>query len=409
MKIALIYNGIGVAGFNPDRPRGDREGSWISHGLASIGASVKKAGYDVELVDMRQLEGYHGLSYHSDVYGISISAVDYHPALKTILFLKKNNPRCKIIIGGIHPSIFPGKYKFKAIDTIVVGEGEITFVKLLKMIEEGKELPEIIDGEKPDLDEIPFVDREMFDYKRELFCQYTPLDTPSITMIAGRGCPYKCTYCQPAENQVFGKPFRMRSPQNVMDELEELKRYNYKSITFWDDTFTFKKSWVMEFCDLYDLKAGMNVCSRADIICKNEDMVKRLSEKGVRWMTIGFESGSQRLLDLIKKGTTVEQNIEAAKICKKHGIKIFATYMYGLPTERPDESQMTYDMIKEIKPEHNSPFFFLPIEGTEIYDYCDRNQFILPEAKDRSIARTGSFLPTIKGVDYDRINKLLRC
>lgn len=413
MRVCLIYSGIGVAGFNNNRPKGDREGSWIAHGIASIGAFIKDRGLDdVSFIDLRQLTDFEEFKLklkYADVYGISISAVDYYSAIKAIIDIKSIYPKSKIIVGGIHPTIFPEKYNIKIIDTIVKGEGELTFYQLIRLIEKKAELPKFINGDKPDLDYIPYIDRELFDYRRELSCNFAPnQETPSITMLAGRGCAFKCTYCQPAENSVFGHPYRMRSPENVIQEIEILKqRYNFKSITFWDDTFTFSSKWIEKFCKLYTYKIPFAACSRADIICNHEEVVKHLSEAGCEWLVIGFESGSQRILDLIQKGTTVEQNIKAAKICRKYGIKIFGTFMYGLPTETKEDSLATYNMIKEISPEHPSPFFFLPIDGTEIHKYCYDNDLILDNVKDRTIARTGVFTPALKNIDYDYIRSLV--
>lgn len=394
MKVTLIYVGIGVAGFNNNRQSGDREGSWIAHGIASIGAQLD----NVNLIDMRQLNSFDDLELNADVYGLSVSPVDYYPALKTAVVIKQRQPSAKVVVGGIHPSIFPDKYDNNYIDTVVVGEGEITFPKLIKE----NYFPKKIIGEKPDLDKIKFADRELFDYKREMECYFTPdQKLPAITMLAGRGCPYKCTYCQPAENAVFGKPYRIRSPENVIEELDILKdKYDFKSVIFWDDTFTFNKIWVEKLCNLWKYDVSIVACSRADIICNNEPMIKMLVDIGVDWLVVGFESGSQRLLDFIKKGTTVEQNIEAGAICKKYGIKIFGTYMYGLPTETRKDTQLTYQMIEKINPEHKSPFFFNPIPGTDIYKECDI-------IDDDSIARTGIYKPTINGVDYNYINKVM--
>lgn len=418
MKVTLIFNHIGVAKMNSNRPVGDREGSWIGHGAASVGASAKRAGYDVNLIDLRNLSNWEEfesiiIKNPSDVYGFSVSAVDHWPALKSILIVVRNIPDAKIIVGGIHPTIFPGDYEYEVIDSIVQGEGEITFVDLLRGIEQGRDIPRLVRGAKPDLNDIPWVDRELFDYHKELQCNMAPDQAiPSVTMLAGRGCPYKCSYCQPAENAVFGHPYRMRSPENVVSELSYLKeRYRFKSITFWDDTFTFNKKWVREFCDLYE-KSGIGAefvsCSRADIICENEQMVKRLAEVGLTWFVVGLESGSQRILDMIKKGTTVGQNKKAAKICRKYGIKIFGTYMYGLPTETRADALKTARMIDEISPDHASPFWFVPIKGTGIYKYCEENDLIIGEAKNRTIERTGRFDHAIKGVDYEYITMLMK-
>ena len=418
MKISLVYVGVGVAGFNPDRPRGDREGSWISHGVASIGACVRAAGYKVDLIDMRHLSGFDQLAEMvkanpAEVYGLSISAVDYATGLQTVLTIKTNAPQSKIIVGGIQPSIFPQDYDYKVIDTVVIGEGEVTFIDLLRQIEAGDSLPKVIRGAKPHLDFLPWVARDLFDYERELECFFAPGQaTPSVTMLAGRGCPYQCSYCQPAENAVFGKPHRMRPPHDVVAELEYLKRqYDFKSITFWDDTFTFNTKWIEIFCDLYEqrkIKASIAACSRADIICNNEAMVERLASIGLDWFVIGLESGSQRLLDLIRKGTTVEQNIRAGEICRKYGIKIFGTFMFGLPTETPEDSKATARMINRIAPEFSSPFWYTPIKGTNLYDFCVESNLLLDDMSGRTIERTGRFIPAIKNVDYDLLTEMMQ-
>jgi anaerobic magnesium-protoporphyrin IX monomethyl ester cyclase len=366
---------------------------------------------------MRQLGGFDNLETRikdapADVYGLSVSAVDHYAAIQVISIIKKNVPSARIIVGGIHPTIFPYAYDSSAVDCVVQGEGEITFPALLRDIERGVYVPRRIKGEKPVLDSLPWVDRTLFDYRRELECYFAPGQAvPSVTMLAGRGCPYACNYCQPAENAVFGKPYRLRSPQNVIAEIRNLKdRYHFRSITFWDDTFTVKRDWVMEFCDRYKsekFNATIAACSRADILCDYPEIAERLASVGLDWFVIGIESGSQRVLDMIKKGTTVEQNREAVKICHANGIRVFGTFMLGLPTETNAEAKATVDLIREMGVDFASPFFFRPIPGTGIYDICTQKDLILDQTKTKTIERTGVFEPTIKGVDYDFIRSIL--
>jgi anaerobic magnesium-protoporphyrin IX monomethyl ester cyclase len=411
LKVTLVYTGIGICGFDTGKSD-DRERYHIGHGIASIGASIKAAGYDVNLIDLRTMTGWDEFvakikAEPADVYGISISQADKVPGSELIDKIKETLPNSKTIVGGVHPSIFPFAYEGKGV-TVVVGEGEITFVDLLNMLEVDMNIPSIIKGIKPDLDKIPWADREMFDYQKELECLFSQDQPgPTVTVLAGRGCPMLCTYCQPAENTVFGKPYRLRSPENVIAELRYLyDKYHFKNIIFWDDTFTINKKWIMEFCDLYEVQnfgATLSVNSRADIICDNEDMVARLASIGVNWFVVGLETGSQRLLDFIKKGTTVDQNKRAVDIARKYGISTYATIMYGLPTETREESLATYNMINECNPAYTMIFWFLPIPGTEIYKYCVDNDLILDGVLDRTIKRTATHLPTLKNIDYEYI------
>jgi radical SAM superfamily enzyme YgiQ (UPF0313 family) len=220
---------------------------------------------------------------------------------------------------------------------------------------------------------------------------------------------HNCTFCQPAENFIYGKPYRTRSVVHVIGELIELReKYPFNSVLFWDDTFTIDKKWIYEFCDTYQANGFTQkiiACCRADIICNNLDMIKRLKEIGLMSFVIGIESGSQRMLDFLKKGTTVEQNKEAIRLCKEIGIDTFTTFMLGLPTETKEEQQATIDLIKYSAPTVYSLFYFKPIFGTEIYKYCVDNDLIL-HVDPLNIDRTQVFKPTIKGIDYEYLNHL---
>ncbi len=415
MKVVLVYPGMGVLGFDQREMRSG-ESHWIQHGLASIGAYLKTQGHEVNLVDMRICVSWDDaiskISEHDpEVIGVSCSCLDYKYVRDLLRLLRSRMEGVVTVVGGILPSIDTEEAKTMMADYIITGEGEITFGKLVHS-NNGimrHEFPVVIPGERPLLDALPFVDREIFEYSRELCFGMANQTPPIITMIAGRGCPYRCEYCQPAESAVFGGKFRMRSPENVVEELRQLRdRYHFNSITWWDDTFTINPKWIDRFCDLYEgngFKASMLACCRADIICNNEPMIERLASVGMKCFIIGFESGVQRLLDFIQKGTTVEQNFKAAKICRKYGIEIMGTFMLGLPTETQDESLETARMLREIQPEYPMVFYFTPIPGTKLYDYCEKNHLILREDKF-DIERTSQYDPKIRGVDYGFIEAI---
>jgi radical SAM superfamily enzyme YgiQ (UPF0313 family) len=126
----------------------------------------------------------------------------------------------------------------------------------------------------------------------------------------------------------------------------------------------------------------------------------------MKWAMVGFESGSQRILDFLKKGVTVEENIKAAQILKQYGLKIFANYMFGVPTETNDEVKKTVRMIKEINPDCHSPTFFTPYPGSYLYDYVMEKNLSLMNAHakyDRSPASGEK----IKGVDYQFLREVV--
>ena len=186
-------------------------------------------------------------------------------------------------------------------------------------------------------------------------------------------------------------------------ELEQLRdRYKFASFMFHDDCLTENREWVLEFCDLYEEHGFTQpfFCqSRADIIVQNEDMVQRMAEVGLTGYFIGFESGNARVLNFLRKGTTPERNLEAARVCRRYGLAIWANYMLGIPTETQDEVMDTVNLIREIDPDYYSPSFFTPHPGTDLYDYCIEHDLSL--ITDYDSYRRNPTEPKIKGQDYD--------
>jgi len=298
------------------------------------------------------------------------------------------------------------------IDHIFLQEAEETFPEALNKLERGVAVPHVVPGTHPDLDSVPYVDHSLFiDEWRRLGYQTTSpeapfvkeLPPPFVTIIAGRGCKYNCSYCQPAERMIFGRKVRRRSVPNVLRELQLLyDQYGFASFMFHDDCLTEDRDCVTAFCDAY-ISAGFTqpfFCqSRADIIVKNEDMVASMAQAGLRGYLIGFESGSDRILRFIRKGTTRRQNIEAARICRKHGISIWANYMLGLPTETKEEVLETISMLKKIDPDYYSPAYYTPHPGSDLYTYCVENDLSLVTTHNGYRRNPGGH--KIRGVDYE--------
>jgi len=410
-KIILIYAGITESGFN--NPVGN-EGTWINHGLCLISAVLKKEGHSVDLIDLRRLKGWDDFEAVInekcfDIAGITMMSVDYNPAMKCIDIIKQAKPNVKVIVGGPHASILPEELLVNEdIDYIFVGEAEIGIVELIREIESNKKGGDrIVYGKRPHLDDVPFSDRDLFLLPEEPFVPF--LNRPFVTIIAGRGCTYNCRYCQPAERMIFGERVRRRSVDHVIEELKYLNhKFKFNSMMIHDDCLTENREWVMEFCEKYR-KNGFRqvfVCqSRPDLICKNRDVIRNLKNVGLALFIIGFESGSQRILNFLRRGYNVEQNFEAREICHALGIKIWANYMLGLPTETTQEQRKTVDMIKKIKPYHCSPAYYTPHPGSDLFEYCIKHGLSL--IRNHDDYRRNNYEPKIKGIDYDYLKKLL--
>jgi radical SAM superfamily enzyme YgiQ (UPF0313 family) len=417
MRTTLVYTGIAGYGFN-SLSRG-MEAGWVAHGLASISAAAKAEGFTVDLIDLRALRDWDHfrellVERTPDVVGIGMMSVDYNPTRQALEIAKQMRPSCVTIVGGPHVTLaLDDALQMPNVDYWVTGEAEVTFPRMLSAIEQGSR-PEakVIHGEAPDLDKIPFVDRDLFlqEWRRWGYSLDSPevpfvfeLPPPFLTVIAGRGCIYNCSFCKPGEDLIFGRGVRRRSVGNVIAELTELReRYHFASFMFHDDCLTEDRAWVAEFSRRYKEEGFTQpfFCqSRADIIARHPDMVAAMAGAGLRGYFIGFESGNQRILNLLRKGTTPERNRQAARVCRQHGLVIWANYMLGVPTETREEVMDTVQMIREIDPDYYSPSFFTPHPGTDLYEYCVEHDLSL--ITDYDSFRRNPTEAKIKGQDYE--------
>ena len=419
MKIALIFPGITDVGFNSF---GDGiDGSWHSHGLMSLSACLKSEDFasaigleplkhEVSLIDLRRLSGWDEyqkqlLNIRPNMVCITMMSCDFNPAIEAARIAKEILPEAYTIVGGAHPSICPNEVLTRSeFDTVILKEGEISMVRLAEMAQNGKILPPQIEGECPDLDKLPFSDRTIFG-PYEVPIAIPGFKPPFMTFIAGRGCIYNCSFCQPAERHIFGPRVRRRSPENFTEELLRCKRlYNFNSALIHDDCLIEDIEWIKEFAGLVR-RAGCGflfACQgRADIICKYPRIINELKSIGLRAMIVGFESGSNRMLKFIRKGVTREMNVRAAEILHEAGISIWANYMFGLPTETRDEMAETITMLREIRPDHYSPAIYTPHPGSDLFDYCIKNNLMLGKSHD-SFRRNVTEVK-IKGQDWHEI------
>jgi len=415
MKVTLIYPGIATCGFN-SLGTGGMDTTWMNLGLAYIGACLKQQSYDVDLIDLREMKDWDDVKNEMerrdpDVFGVHMNTVNYEYALKCCKIAKELDKI--VIVGGPHVSIpraLNNLIKSRVADYIVTGEGEISFVEIIQKIERGAKFksPKIINGKRVEnLDSLPFPDRDLYNIKKIVhpFGAFPFIDN-GIFVIGSRGCPFNCAFCQPQVRDIFGRTIRFRSVDNIIEEIRYIvDKYKVKYISFQDDTFTVRKKWVIDLCRAIKkekLDIQWSAQSRSNTF--DEDIAKVMSEAGCACVIFGFESGSQRVLDFLRKGITPEQSLRAAELCKKYGMIIFADYMLGIPTETKEELKQTYDMIRKFRPEFHSPSFFTPVPGCDLYDYCEKNNLIRISSY-RDFARN-PIGEKIKGVNYEFLDRL---
>jgi radical SAM superfamily enzyme YgiQ (UPF0313 family) len=415
MHVTLIFPGIAIPGFDSFKKQSTIEANFIDHGLASLSASAKAGGHTTDLVDLRTLKDWQQFRdivrvKPTHTWALTSWSLHYPDAVRCVRIIKEEREDAIVILGGVHATIHTGEVASnQLIDHIITQEGEISFVKLLDQLENGNSTDRIIAGASPVLDDLPWADRDLFDMEGELNTPMVKsLPTPFVTTNAGRGCPFKCNFCQPAERAVFGNRTKMRSQENVIRELQYLKeRFRFQSWMAHDDLFFINHRWSREFSRQYREARFTEpyICQmRADLMCRYPDVVREMAETGLQYAMIGFESGNQRILDMFEKETTVEENIQAARICKEFGIKIWANIMFGNPTETKSEVLDTVRMIWKIKPDTLSISFFTPTPGSTIAREIERKELAMVDSYNGSCRSPNQ--AKLKDVDYAWLTKV---
>lgn len=411
MNIDLVYPGLVNLGFN-SIGKGGMNTNWISLGLAYLGAILRREGHQVRLHDLRALQGWDDLAGlietgKPDIVGVQFNTPNLNLALESCRIAKRTGRL--VIAGGPHATIdAEGILASGVVDYVITGEAETSLPELLRALQENQvPTQRVIAGKKiDDLDSLPFPAWDLFPIDRILNRRGSyPFLNNGLPIMASRGCPANCSFCQPLVRNMFGKTVRYRSPENIIAELQALiKRYNVTCFSFQDDTLTANKAWILNLCQKMT-QAGINLQwsaqSRVDTF--DEEIAIAMKKAGCVCLFFGFESGSQRMLNLYRKGITPEKSRRAARICRKTGLIIFADFIFGGPTETLEEMQQTVDLIRDIRPELPSPTFFTPIPGCDLHEYCKQRGIILnsgAENFDRSPQGQ-----KIHGVDYVQVQR----
>lgn len=223
-----------------------------------------------------------------------------------------------------------------------------------------------------DLDSLPF---PAYDLLPNLKPYQTSFFTPTFTQVmSSRGCPNHCTFCAYA-----GMPYRARSPENVVEELEWLKKdYGLNSFVFFDDTISVNMDRVKKILKLMidkKLNLKFGVCTRVNTV--DQEMLNMFAKAGCKEISFGIESGNQTILDTIKKNITLEQIEKAVNLSKKAGIKVIAPIIFGLPGETAKTIQNTIKFVEKLNPYYCQYATLVPFPNTEAYTYFDKNNLIL--------------------------------
>jgi anaerobic magnesium-protoporphyrin IX monomethyl ester cyclase len=293
---------------------------------------------------------------------------------------------CPVIVAGSDATDHAAMYLEKGADFAIIGEGEETLAELADhLIGRSQTTLDAIagvaypgDGQprktapRPpirDVDALPFPAWDLIDvaHYRRIWLEHH--GTYSMNMITTRGCPYHCNWCA---KPIWGQRYNSRSPENAAAELRWLKEtYAPDHIWFADDIMGLKPGWMQRFADLVeaqDARVPFKCLSRADLIMRGEDTVGALKRAGCQIVWMGAESGSQKILNAMEKGTTVEHIHEAVRRLRAAGIEAALFLQFGYPGETWDDVQATLQMVRDCAPDDIGMSVSYPLPGTKFYE-----------------------------------------
>ena len=337
-------------------------------------------------------------SFNPDLIGFSATSSEF-PYLKRIV-REILNYRIPTIVGGIHATVSPREvFGVDGIDMVLVGEGEEAILELTEAMESGrfrtdikniyfKHNNEVIQNDiRPyikDLDSLPFMDIDIFDKYHHIGAYQGQLVTYARAE-AGRGCPYKCSYCVNAvlHDTIYSherKHVRKKSPKRVIEELNFIyNKINFDIVRFVDETFTaYSIEWLEEFVRLYkfNINKPMIITTRPERVTREKMGVIREAHKNIQ-VTMGIESGSERVRrEILNRKMSNETIIKAFHLCHELGYSTAAFNMIGLPGETRKDFFETIKLNIEAKVQTPILTYFYPFPGCTLRDVCIREGYV---------------------------------
>lgn len=370
-----------------------------SMGLAFIAAVAEEDGHEVRVIDaeaqrMSYAEIDKSISeFQPDVIGFQTFCANLRRCRKVARNARAVHSDIKIVFGGVQATLFPEEqFEDDLVDIVVMGEGETPFRLLLKNLETQSDLnnvpgivfrdetgqlvftrrPPLLDN----LDAMPFPALHLF----PMDCYHSSAQlrgTRTLHLFTSRGCPFNCSYC--SGDLIFGKSFRFRSPENVIADIQRMiSEYGIDGLQFYDETFTVNRERVITLCDAM-LDAKLNIpwaCfTRVDLVDK--DLLVKMKAAGCYQIFFGVETGVERLLTMIRKGTQLDQVRNAFKLCREVGIETVASFMLTLPTETIEDTEQSVRFGLEIDPDYVYWLTFVPYPGNDLADMAHETGTII--------------------------------
>lgn len=359
--------------------------------LAAYLSKYSESSHQIEILDAEGLlYGFETIEnkikeISPDVVALTMTTPTYK-SVKTILeSVKKIRKSTVTIVGGAHPSAFPTELldEIPQIDFSIVGEGELPFKNLINALDTNQGFENIkglvyrnnnkiiCNSEREyisDINTIPFPARDLL--PMDIYCPSSAKDITHkggfTNIFTSRGCPHKCTYC--SSNNIWRGKVRLRSAQNVVDEIESCYKSGITRFNFNDDIFPINKQRTIDICNLIrsrNLDIRWTCMTRADFVWP--DVMTEMKNAGCETVNLGLESGSDEILKSINKKTTSQQGINAVKICKEAGLEVMGNFMIGNMSETEETIKETAKYAKMLDLDSAGFFIAMPYPGTQLF------------------------------------------
>jgi len=389
MKVLLINPGCSTEATAGDYSRFLAPMPPIS--MAYVAAALDRAGIDVSVYDdytagagrfdlLREVR-----ERAPDVVGLSCVTVTAPRTYEIARDIRDYYPGVKIIMGNLHPSVFHRETIERGLaDAVVLGEGEITTVKLVEAMASGGDLSGVkgiayndnggaaVTGPQEfveDLDSLPFPAWRLFPIERYRIFNFARVREPGTLVLGSRGCPFNCTFCS---LKIMGRKRRRRSAANIADEFEYLHDgFGYVQPSFIDPIFPFTKKEGVEFSEEL-IRRGLHrkvvwvTETRVDLV--DYELLSVMRGAGLRRIMYGFESGTQEGIDNIRKNFTMDQARKAVAATKKAGVEIIGFFMLGVPGDTVESMEATIAYAASLDIDFAKFTVFSPFPGTKVYE-----------------------------------------
>ncbi len=362
----------------------------FNFGFACLSGYIKNAGHEVTVIEPTLLSRTQYISFLREANFNLVGITGWtHTVLRTYAtakLVKELSPKSVVVVGGVHVSLLPERtlQECEHIDCIVVGEGERALLALVETLESPKpefnKVPSLFYREGEEIhynSRAKLLEPEEFPFPDYVGAGLTKFRSnpphfkylPTYELSISRGCPFRCAFCN--GNKVHGRKVRYKPVGSVIEELGYLRdELGARGFAFHDSTLTADRRWVEEFTEAYRKAIGLpwRCYSRVDQI--DEDLLKAMKSSGCWQIGFGFESANEKTLRSMKKKTSVAQNAEAIRLCRKHNLQVYGSFVIGWPGETYEDAMNTVKWAMKDPPNvclFNTPD---PYPDTQLRELC---------------------------------------